>query len=66
MVDRMKSKKLADLRVAVSLENSDDKEVIEEAVALIYQLADEISELETQLRAIQIPKRKKRKRFLIF
>tara|TARA_Y100000034_G_scaffold132600_1_gene196002 strand:+ start:962 stop:1150 length:189 start_codon:yes stop_codon:yes gene_type:complete len=62
----MKSKKLADLRVAVSLENSDDKEVIEEAVALIYQLADEISELETQLRAIQIPKRKKRKRFLIF
>jgi hypothetical protein len=62
----MKSKKLADLRVAVSLENSDDKEVIEEAVALIYQLADEISELETQLRTTHTPKRKKRKRFLIF
>jgi len=45
----MKSKKLADLRVAVGLEEGDDKEVIEEAVALIHHLADEISQLETNI-----------------
>ena len=46
----MKSKKLADLRVAVSLDDGDDKEVIEEAISLIHELADQISELETQIR----------------
>jgi hypothetical protein len=50
MVDRMKSKKLADLRVAVGLEDGEDKEVLEEAVALIHHLADEISQLETNAR----------------
>ena len=62
----MKSKKLADLRVAVGLEDGEDKEVLEEAVALIHHLADEISQLETNARlALDTPKRKKR-RFRLF
>ena len=61
----MKSKKLADLRVAVSLEDGEDKEVIEEAIGLIHHLADQISELETQMRLVENPP-KRRKRFLLF
>jgi hypothetical protein len=57
----MKSKKLADLRVVVGLDDGDDKEVLEEAVALIHNFADQISELETQLRLLDKPKRRRRR-----
>ena len=60
----MKSKKLADLRVAVGLDDGEDKEVLEEAVALIHHLADEISQLETNARlALHEAPRKRKKRF---
>ena len=59
----MKSKKLADLRVVVGLEDGDDKEVLEEAVAMIHHLADEISQLETNARLALHDAPKRRKRF---
>jgi len=60
----MKSKKLADLRVAVGMEDSDDKEVLEKAIATIHHLADEISQLETHIRLLDTPKRKRRRFWL--
>ena len=64
MANRMKSKKLADLRVVVGLEDGDDKEVLEEAVAMIHHLADEISQLETNARlALHEGSRRRKKWF---
>jgi hypothetical protein len=62
----MKSKKLADLRIAVGLDDGDDKEVLEEAVALIHNLADEVTELETIIRNTPTAKPRRKKRFRIF
>ena len=67
MVNRMKSKKLADLRVVVGLDDGEDKEVLEEAVALIHSLADQISELETYARLHQCDRpHRRKKRFFLF
>jgi hypothetical protein len=60
----MQSKKLADLRVAVGMEEADDKEVLAEAIVMIHHLADEISDLETRIRQLDSPKRKKRRFWL--
>ena len=57
----MQSKKLADLRMTVGMDEADDKEVLAEAVATIIQLADEVSQLETRLRMLDQPKRKRRR-----
>lgn len=63
----MKSKKLADLRVVVGLDDGEDKEVLEEAVALIHSLADQISELETYARLHQCDRpHRRKKRFFLF
>ena len=67
MVNRMKSKKLADLRVAVSLDDGEDKEVIEEAISLIHDLADQIGELESYARLHQCDRpHRRKKRFWLF
>ena len=46
------------------MEEADDKEVLAEAIAMIHHLADEISDLETRIRQLDSPKRKRRRFWL--